>query len=127
MWVVDNSGSMNQNDGNRLIPTKSNTQVRLAHCTRLEEMRETVDYHAQMAALIQIPTPFRLLNNPSAHVGKQEFSAADKGYDVQTIQRDVETARHTTKNASPSGITPLAKHVREIRDFIAPMADNLNN
>ena len=127
VWVVDNSGSMNQNDGNRLIPTKNKTQVRLAQCTRWEEIRETVNYHAQMAALIQIPTTFRLLNNPGAHVGKQEFSVADKGYDVQTIERDVETAKHTMNNASPSRVTPLAKHVREIRESIVPMAEDLNN
>ena len=127
MWVVENSGSMNQNDGHRLMPTKNNTQVRLAQCTRWEEIRETVNYLAQMAALIQIPTTFHLLNNPGAHVGKQEFSVADKGYDKQTIERDVETAKYTMNSSSPSGVTSLAKHVREIRDSIAPMADDLNN
>ena len=113
MWVVDNPESMNQNDGNRLIPTKNNTQVRLAHCTCWEEIEETVNYHAQMAPLIQIPTPFRLLNNPGAHVGKQEFSVADKGYDVQTIEWDTETENIPLTNASLSVITFLAKHVGE--------------
>jgi hypothetical protein len=105
-------GSMNQND---------------EQCTRWEEIRETVDYLAQIAALIQIPTTFHLLNTPGAHVEKQEFSVADEGYDKQTIERDVETVKYTVNSASPSSVASLAKHVREIRDSIAPMADDLNN
>ena len=91
-------GSMNQND---------------EQCTRWEEIRETVDYLAQIAALIQIPTTFHLLNTPGAHVEKQEFSVADKGYDVQTIEWDTETENIPLTNASLSVITFLAKHVGE--------------
>jgi len=127
VWVVDNSGSMNKDDGNRLINTKNSSQVRLVQCTRWDEIRETVNYHAQLSALIQAPTTFRLLNNPGMHVGSQEFSIADKGYDKQIIDKDVETAKRIMNNASPSGVTPLARHVREIRDSILPMADDLHN
>ncbi len=117
---------MNANDGNRLVPTAKNTQVKLVPCTRWAELTETVNYHAQMAALIQAPTSFRLLNNPGAHIGPQEFSVADKGVDAAIIQRDLDVAIRTMRAASPSGVTPLAQHVREIRENVLSMMDDLN-
>jgi hypothetical protein len=127
IWVVDNSGSMNKNDGNRLISTSKNSHVKLASCTRWAELCETISYHAQMAALIQAPTTFRLLNNPGAHVGPQEFSICDKGLDPAIIEGDLELATRTMQRASPSGVTPLAQHVREIRDNVTAMMGDLNS
>ena len=126
IWVVSSFLHLHCS-GNRLINTKNSSQVRLAQCTRWDELKETVNYHAQLSALVQAPTTFRLLNNPGMHVGSQEFSVADKGYDKQTIEKDVENAKRIMGNASPSGVTPLARHVREIRDSILPMADDLHN
>jgi hypothetical protein len=124
IWVVDNSGSMNQNDGNRLVSTKNSKHVKLVQCTRWAEIQETINYHAQMAALIEAPTTFRLLNAPGAHVGPQEFSVADKGHDF--IENDLQVARRTITNASPSGVTPLVRHLRDIRDTALAWMDDLN-
>lgn len=127
IFVIDNSGSMQKADGNRLVATKDNSNVRLVQCTRWQEIQETVNYHAQMAALLNAPTIFRLLNNPGAHVGPQEFGVADKGMDPLVIQRDLEVAKQTMMRDSPAGVTPLARHVREIRDLVITMQDDLNN
>jgi len=122
-WVVDNSGSMTRCDGTRLINTKNQNSIKMVSCTRWKELQETVDYHAQLSALLAAPTTFRLLNNPGAHVGPQEFSIGDKGPEL--IQRDLEIARSTMSKVTPTGVTPLSKHIREIREEIAVLAPSL--
>lgn len=122
-WVVDNSGSMSATDGNRLVNTKTQDKVKMVSCTRWKEIVGTVDYHAQMAALLQMPTTFRLLNNPGAHVGKQEFSIGVTG--PERVDYDLQVARETMTRSSPIGVTPLAKHVSEIREEIHALAPSL--
>jgi hypothetical protein len=127
VWVVDNSGSMNKNDGHRLVATKKNGQVKLIECTRWQELKETIEYHVQMAALIQAATTFRLLNNPGMHVGPQEFSVAERGIDSNIIEDDVALARRVMSNASPTGVTPLTSHLQAIRQRLIMDADELNS
>lgn len=122
-WVVDNSGSMSLNDGHRFVNTKNKNTVKMVSCTRWKEIQEAVDYHAQLAALLQAPTTFRLLNNPGAHVGPQEFSIGTNG--LSSIDRDLQMARHIMKNASPQGVTPLAKHILDIRQQVYDLTPSL--
>lgn len=126
IWVVDNSGSMMKQDGNRLISAKKNS-IKLVPCTRWAEIQETINYHSEMAGLLKAPTIFRLMNNPGVHIGPQEFSIADKGSDPQVIRNDIELARRTMMKASPSGVTPLSRHVIEIRELVTTMMDDLNS
>ena len=124
IWVVDNSGSMNKSDGQRLVTASNkNFKIKLVPCTRWAELQETIEYHVQMAALIHAPTTFRLLNNPGAHIGPQEFTV---GEDLSTLDKDVDVARRTMQRASPSGVTPLTSHLVQIRDYVAAIADDLN-
>jgi len=124
IWVVDNSGSMAHRDGHRLV-AKSPRQkgVTVVDCTRWKEMQETVEYHAQMAALLKSPTVFRLLNDPGRVVGPQQFSVAERG--AQYIDEDLAIATSTIQNASPGGVTPLVEHLREIRSNVAALAPTL--
>lgn len=121
-WLVDNSGSMVAQDGNRMVAT-TNKEVRIVPCTRWKELQGTVEYHVQMAALLQAPTVFRLLNNPGAAAGPQEFSVATRG--AKYIDAEVATALSTIMNASPGGVTPLVRHIREIQQEVAAMAPAL--
>ena len=41
-WIIDNSGSMNTNDGHRLVATRHRNQVKISSCTRWEELRECI-------------------------------------------------------------------------------------
>ena len=59
-WVIDNSGSMNTADGHRVVETTTRDNVAIVPCTRWEEIKECVNYHAQMAALLCAPTVFRV-------------------------------------------------------------------
>jgi len=122
IWIVDNSGSMQTRDGQRIIPDKR-AGYKFVSSTRWAEMVETVDYHAQLAALVQAPTTFRLLNDPGRVAGPQQFSVADKG--VSSIDNDLAVAQQTMCNAQPGGVTPLIQHLHEIRSEIAAMDPQL--
>lgn len=123
IWVVDNSGSMSINDGHRMLETNNKQNVKFVDCSRWAEIRETVEYHAQIAALLEAPTVFRLLNDPGRMCGPQQFSIAERG--PEYIAEDLNIALQTMRNATPSGVTPLAEHVREIRANVVAMQERL--
>ena len=57
-WVVDNSGSMQIGDGHRIVSKGGKSKA--VACTRWEEIKETVKYHAQMATMLDCPTIFQV-------------------------------------------------------------------
>ena len=123
IWIVDNSGSMASGDGHRLVSTGNSNDVRFVNCSRWSEIRETVEYHAQIAALLEAPTVFRLLNDPGRMAGPQQFSIGERGPDF--ISEDLSIALNTMQMVGPSGVTPLTDHVREIRSNILAMKEQL--
>jgi len=123
-WIVDNSGSMQNTDGCQMITSNSQAKVRMATCTRWKEIQDTVDYHVQMAGLLKAPTKFRLLNDPGAGVGPQEFGIADKGEAM--IRNDMQVAKTTMTKATPMGVTPLAVHIYDIREQIVLIRPQLH-
>ena len=123
IWIVDNSGSMSTGDGNRIIPTKSNTDVKLVKCSRWTELVETVEYHCQISALFELPTVFRLLNDPGVSGGHQQFSIAERG--SEHVPEDLRIAQQTLRETSPSGVTPLSQHILEIRANVMQLRDDL--
>jgi hypothetical protein len=86
LWIVDNSGSMREPDGRRLVESSTKDNVKWAKTTRWEELKvstvavvssghavdvaptiqlylsllcqDTVTYHAQLAGLLQAPSQF---------------------------------------------------------------------
>lgn len=116
-WVLDNSGSMLKTDGYCTSSSK-----RMVQCTRWEEIKECVNYHINLAALLLAPTNFRLLNNPGHRVGGQKFAVASGKEEVSV---EVDQAMNIMSKISPYGGTPLTNHVYNIRDTIAAMKDDL--
>lgn len=119
IWVVDNSGSMTTPDGHRLYQTPDN-RVRLLDCSRWAEIQDTVTYHANVAALLEAPTSFRLLN-PTC--GKQQFGVAERG--PEHIQEDLRNVLSNIRGISPSGVTPLSARVMEIASYIESIKNQL--
>jgi hypothetical protein len=119
IWVVDNSGSMNTADGHRLYPLPNNS-VKLLDCSRWAEIQDTVTYHARMAAALQAPTSFRLLN-PT--YGTEMFGIAERG--PEQIPYDLDNAIATIQQVSPNGVTPLSDRVREIGVTVESMKHEL--
>jgi len=124
-WIIDNSGSMNKADGHRIIETRAKDDVKIVDCTRWEEIKECVNYHASLAALLLSPTVFKFLNNPGARAGGQQFSIAE--YSLDNIQDEQYTARSIMNKTSPEGFTPLRDRITELHDAILPMANVLKN
>lgn len=100
IWVVDNSGSMQTRDGQRLVEQPRNNGYKFVQCSRWQEMQQTVDYHCQMAALLESPTTFRMLNDPGRVAGPQVFSIGPTNTD-----HDLMVAQTTMDNAQPAGVT----------------------
>ena len=124
IWVVDNSGSMQKADGHRIIPTSTKNDLKIVDCTRWDEIKESVTYHIEMAALLEAPTSFRLLNNPGANVGPQQFDIAQMGSSM--LSSEVSAALEIMTKARPGGVTPLTEHIREIHSTVEALAPTLN-
>lgn len=123
-WIIDNSGSMSTPDGHRLVPTKRRSEVKVISATRWKELQETVEYHAEMAALLRRTTHFRLLNDPGRAIGPQEFSVAEHAVEAY-IREDLAVVRSTMEHASPSGVTPLTYHLQQVLGKVRNMKDSL--
>jgi hypothetical protein len=59
-FICDDSGSMMENDGHRLIGEGNITK--LIACSRWKEMGESLKFHIGVAQSAMAPTEFRLLN-----------------------------------------------------------------
>lgn len=118
--MVDNSGSMQIGDGHRVSETDG--KITLQPVTRWEEIQDTVIYHSQMAAVLNSYTRFRLLNDPGPAVGRQEFSVAESGRDVEN---DIRQARLVMTRTKPDGVTPLTEHIWEMQAEVRQMLPQL--
>lgn len=138
IWILDNSGSMQEADGQRLVETSSKDHVKFITSTRWEELRECANYHMQLAALLEAPTTFRLLNDPGAgvighhhHHGsgstaqQQQFGVAETT--ASMIPTEVQNAHRILQNTRPSGVTPLTDHILDLRSSLSHIASTLTS
>merc|ERR1719437_167117 len=116
VWVVDNSGSMNIKDGHKF---ELNNKMDVTRCSRWEELQETVIYHAGLASLLHAPTIFRLLN---ASEGTDELTIATK--EKENTPQELKEIKDVMQSLKPAGLTPLTKHVYEIKDIIQSLTEN---
>jgi len=127
IWVVDNSGSMQRDDGHQIIQRRvtAKNDFKFVGCTRWDEIKEAVNYHTQMAALLEAPTSFRLLNNPGLGGGteSQQFGIAQTT--KENIALEVEHATNIMTRTRPGGTTPLTEHIREINKTLLALKPEL--
>merc|ERR1712165_597892 len=98
-------------------------KVTFVNCTRWEEIKECVNYHANYAALLGSPTIFRLLNAPGSIVGPSSFSIAE--HSIENVNSELYEARSLMDRVQPGGYTPLREHILKIYDLILPMCNTL--
>lgn len=129
-WIVDNSGSMQTRDGHRIVEGKygAGGAFTFVECSRWTELQQTVEYHAQMAAVLHAPTTFRLLNDPGRVAGPPSLSIAVAGgrQNPSTVDQDLAIALHTMTNAQPGGVTPLTQHILTIRETVRALQPQLH-
>jgi hypothetical protein len=118
-WVIDNSGSMLANDGHTIRGTSS------VRCTRWSELQETVMYHAELSAVLQATTHFRMLNDPGVRVGPQGFSIAEDK--ARSAREEIQSVKKIMQSTKPFGATPLTDHLIGISDRISEMASAMRH
>jgi hypothetical protein len=119
VWIIDNSTSMKKDDGTHISSAEA---TRLVHALGGREMRETVLFHAEMAAKVQTPTIFRLLNKPFSTPIPRQFGVAPQ---ADLIEEDLKIARDTMRKVEPKGCTSLSKRVHKIRNNIVDLQRQL--
>jgi hypothetical protein len=115
---------MQASDGNELRGTMNNLVI--VPCTRWKELQGTIEYHAELGGLIEATTTFRLLNDPGAMIGPQEFTVGDMA-STKSIDDQVTAAISIVQRTQPGGVTPLTQHIQEITSRIATIADSLRS
>jgi hypothetical protein len=121
IWVIDNSGSMRKRDGHRIV-NNGKSDVFMVDCSRWEEIRECVEYHIQLADMIDAPTRFRFLNDSGLGVGPQKFSIKDSSHSPQLQAQE---ALSLMRKVQPGGCTPLTDHIMEIYTEVFEMEPEL--
>lgn len=116
--ICDDSGSMNTNDGHRLLGTGASTK--LVECSRWTELADSLRFHARVSHIAHARTEFRLLNgyNPI-------LLGAGAGVTSQATE-DFATFLNLLDN-SPEGGTPLCAHVNAVVAAIQPIAAQLRS
>ena len=71
--VVDNSRSMQKTHGHRFTKILELSKIRVVKCTQWRELKDCVKYHARMAAALEAPTTFCMLNNPGCSPNSKQF------------------------------------------------------
>ena len=125
IWVIDNSGSMQHTDGHRFVETRKHQDVKVVNCSRWDEIKGCVEYHCMISAALEAPTVFRMLNDPHVGPNAQQFGIAETSLDPNVIQEEVSRAVAIMNQSYPGGVTPLVKHLREIKESVEEMKPDL--
>lgn len=120
IWILDNSGSMAIGDGYRIVET-ADRRVEGQTVTRWEELKQMVVDQAEVAALLNIFTEFRFLNDPGEAVGCRSFSVGT-GTD---IQQEIMNARTLMLKAKPTGASNIQAPLKTIVQRIQQLRNRL--
>jgi hypothetical protein len=113
-FICDDSGSMAINDGKKIVSDGRNSK--LVSCTRWNELTAALQFHCSLAHAAGAPSEFRMLNGAAPIVvGDRERDPL--GLNMQAMQ--------TVLTGSPSGGTPLCRHIGEVSAQIRAMAPQL--
>eukprot|EP01031_Cornospumella_fuschlensis_P040466 gene40466-49321_t len=115
VFICDDSGSMAASDGHRLIGN-SPQEMAMVQCSRWTELANSLEFHASLSLAANAPSQFRLLNGgPPIVIGNA--NDPDNRNKLQTFL--------ALMDSTPSGGTPLCKHIREVIDDIKAVENEL--
>lgn len=108
-YILDDSGSMMSNDGSMIVNGKTIT------CSRWAELGDAMKFHVNLAKVAGSKTEFRFLNQSQAVIVGDDPATDDaKVYKIFDVF-----------NESPSGGTPLCKHIGEVKQKINALIPKL--
>ena len=113
-FICDDSGSMAESDGHRLVSTGSAGQMKSISCTRWSELTESLKFHVGLSHSANALSEFRLLN----------------GATIRIAENNSETnvnALNDIFSRSPSGGTPLCHHIKQVVQQIRQMEHQLRS
>lgn len=117
IYLLDNSGSMNEADGNVMIETPGNVRPIVRPSTRWEEICTFAVDHARFNWSTGTPCEFVLLNS----LGRTPGTSLQDGRDFVRIDQclgdessQLNALERLLKNNSPRGVTPLTQRLEEI-------------
>jgi len=125
--IVDNSGSMQCNDGAKLVPGPGGT-LKSISATRWAELGQCLNELADVAMAVGAPTHFHMLN-PTPR--GQFFAVGDEFAPPGGFVAALGAPRSTTADlraaleTSPNSTTPLTEAVERVYNLIAPHAHML--
>jgi len=97
---------MSSPDGSRL--EQASGTERLVGCTRWAEVADAIEFHGELAAVLQAPTTFAFLNPPRTGAQRVVVSSAANLPELRAAAA-----------SGPGGGTPLCEHVQAIAALIA--------
>lgn len=132
IWIVDNSGSMQNTDGSRFLKRAGTAggaaSYKKVSATRWAELGDVVKGIGELTTVLGVRTDFHLLNppasaaqfvsvGPAAAAGTAVPPPAGKSATLDELKQVMAT--------SPTGTTPLDASVHKICDMIEPKAEKL--
>ncbi|KAH8057090.1 hypothetical protein JL721_9829 [Aureococcus anophagefferens] len=82
-WIVDNSGSMQTQDGKRLAG--GGQRRGLVTASRWEELGDALAFHGGVASALGVPTEFLLLNQPAGALKRVVCGVGDGGREAAAV------------------------------------------
>ena len=110
-FIVDDSGSMNLDDGQRVLKGPNGTK--LVSCSRWRELVDSMKFHCELAHVASAPTEFRLLN------GASPMKIGASAFDDET---NIRRLNDVFDGSGPDGQTPLCRHVSEVCQQLQDLA-----
>jgi hypothetical protein len=74
-----------------------------------------------MPAMLHAPTTFCMLNNPGCGLNSQQFGIAEGSLDKNVLREEMDHAIGVMNSVQPRGITPLIKHIENIKQNMLEM------
>lgn len=118
IMIVDNSGSMQSSDGNRLVAHQGT--LRTVGCTRWEELREDVISVGAIAGALGARTDFHLLNPRPGFSAATLCAGSWEGIAPLGPPMDLSSLRTSLTRCEPGGTTPLTEAVMNVLSMIEP-------
>lgn len=123
IWLIDNSGTMHNNDGH-IVTQTSGGKIEIVDCSRWQEMSSTLRWHAELAAWVQTPMVVRFLRDPGIQAGPQQLGVSASIH--HSSNEEVSRLKALLHKVRPTGATsPIHYHLREIIPAIQSLLPSL--